>query len=315
MAQPSSELVAIARSALSKDSILSKAPATVKSYGDFSTLTGGVIGEFKDWCEAGPGVEVRGVTTPADKKPYSVVGSPGTVFVYFDQHLSRRKKLRSNGSVKLNAHGASVPIEKDTLNQQSKALMLFHQYCISHGTLPVDTPTPNFDKALTAFKRRMSRNKAALGRRTYKPRGAAVIAPEYTSEQHIQMSRYGLFDGAPGGSSRGARLARINHVMADGMVLRYDDRRLFGWADLCLKTAPAEEGPMVCKVLCATVDDDKTNDEGAWRTAAAMRHTTDPTVCSAFALALEMFMQFEVERVAVPNNLREKRERETTRDE
>ena len=35
------------------------------------------------------------------------------------------------------------------------------------------------------------------------------------------------------------------------------------YADAAVETAPAEEGPMECKILCFGLDEDKTNDSGA----------------------------------------------------
>ncbi|KAJ1448445.1 hypothetical protein M885DRAFT_143061 [Pelagophyceae sp. CCMP2097] len=147
---------------------------------------------------------------------------------------------------------------------------------------------PNFDGALTDIKQRLAKRTTEVRKKLYLPRGAATDQGDYTTAQHLQMSRYGLTDGA-----RRTCKSRLHHVLAHAMVLRWDDRVDFRLADMFVKTAPEKEGPMECKLLTIAFDNDKGNAQGAWRQAVAMRHVDDPTQCTHFAVALEMFEQFE----------------------
>lgn len=60
---------------------------TKQQYGNMATLKGAVMGEIAAWCRAGPSVDVRGVTTSEEKKPYAVLALHDTILMYFQEHL------------------------------------------------------------------------------------------------------------------------------------------------------------------------------------------------------------------------------------
>ncbi|KAJ1444721.1 hypothetical protein M885DRAFT_503062, partial [Pelagophyceae sp. CCMP2097] len=177
-APPSSMLAASARRHVSVAAILAKEKATVMSYGDFMKLgdggANGVVGEFKAWCDAGPGEQVRRVTTSQEKLPYPVLASRDTTVLYFKEHMLHRKKLLSNGEVSKNAFGATEPIIRSTLDRHAKALTLLFRFQVAQGQLPADAPAPNDGGALTDIKQRLSKSTATTRKKNYLPRGKAT---------------------------------------------------------------------------------------------------------------------------------------------
>jgi hypothetical protein len=292
-AAPSPTRVQAARRNLSKEKTTSTRHGTKRQYGNFETLKGGVIGEFADWCCAGSGEVVRGVLTLASKKAYEVVALQGTVLMYFDEHLKHRKKLTSAGTVRK----ANEPIDRGTYDQHAKALVSFHTYCVSQQLIDKDEPPPNGGGALTEVKNLVSKKKAATRAENYGGRGKAAIRKDYDKDQHRQMCRFGVADDAarPARSpSKVGQRVHLHHIMAHTCAVRFDDREQLRYADMCLDTAPEEEGPMKCEILCFGLDHDKTNADGCWRLAGAMRHVKNPFECLHCALALSLHHDFQV---------------------
>jgi hypothetical protein len=296
---PSPTRVAATRRELSTEKNASIRDGTKKQYGDFQTLKGGAINEFADWCRAGPGEVVRGVTTGPSKKVYEVLGLESTILMYFQEHLKHRSKLTPRGKVR----DIVEPIDSVTYVQQGKALVSFHKYCLNQQLIDKDEPAPNCCQALTDAKAVASKKRAATRASHYGDRGKAVIRKDYTSEQHRQMCRYGLADDAPKPARSAVQVGQrthLHHTMAHNTAVRYDDREQIRYADICLDTAPNEEGPMTCEILCFGLDHDKTNDDGCWRLAGAMRHVDDPFKCLHSALALSLHHDFQIACVLPP---------------
>jgi hypothetical protein len=295
-AAPSPTRVLAARRNLATNKNAATRDGTKLQYGDFVTLMGGVVGEYADYCRAGPGEVVRGVTTGPSKKAYEVLPLQGTVLMYFEEHLKHRKKLTSRGVVRK----VVEPIDCVTYTQHGKALVSFHKYCINQGLIDEDEPAPNCGAALTDIKEVVSKKKAANRATHYGARGKAVIRKDYNTDQHRQMCRYGFADDAAKPARSAVRVGQrvhLHHTMAHTTAVRYDDREQIRYADMCLDTAPVEEGPMPCEILCFGLDHDKTNADGCWRLAGAFRHVNDPFKCLQGALAFSLHHDFQVARV------------------
>jgi Centromere DNA-binding protein complex CBF3 subunit, domain 2 len=93
-------------------------------------------------------------------------------------------------------------------------------------------------------------------------------------------------------SLENARLCHTHHTLAHNMVLRFDDRMKILWSDFCTMDAPSQFGTE--KLLVCVMDHRKTNKDGSFEAAYAMRHLHNPTRCSWFAFAHELYSQCEL---------------------
>jgi len=73
-------------------------PNTKAAYGDVQFGTKGPPKEWFEWCCLGPNVVFHGVKTPITKIQYNPLVTPEKVTQYFNEHLSTRALMNSNGN-------------------------------------------------------------------------------------------------------------------------------------------------------------------------------------------------------------------------
>jgi len=73
-------------------------PNTKAAYGDVQFGTKGPPEEWFEWCCLGPNVVFHGVKTPITKIQYNPLVKPEKVTQYFNEHLSTRALMNSNGN-------------------------------------------------------------------------------------------------------------------------------------------------------------------------------------------------------------------------
>jgi hypothetical protein len=114
---------------------------------------------------------------------------------------------------------------------------LFHKYCVAQGKVGAGEPSPNTDSILTEIKQLVGKRKAKTRAANYEPRGKAALRQDYSSDQHLQLRRYGLADDAPKPLRSPKSLGpvmRLRHAMAHNVAARYDDLEQLRYA--CLDT-------------------------------------------------------------------------------
>ena len=132
---------------------------------------------------------------------------------------------------------------------------------MAQGKIAAEEPSPNTDSAITEIKKLVGKKKAATRAENYEPRGKAAMRQDYSKDQHLQMSRYGLADDAAKPRRFPKRLGsevHFHHAMAHNAAARYDDRAQLRYACLeapvCLERCACRETP-VCleRALCKRV--------------------------------------------------------------
>lgn len=269
----------------------------------------GYVREFAFWCRAGPNEVFNGVMTHPKKQRYKVPRAPDViVYEYLKDHFLLRKQYNKRSK----QYTINKPHSTSALKNVVKALCKLYRYqCASWPEGPKDFekivgPIPCADSGiLSSLIEKYIKDAAEQRRANHAPRGLGSLCTEgYTEKQNQQMCEFGLTNHSLRHHSfsymteANVRSIHTHHVLSSNLALRFDDRQKLEWSQLCTQPSSDRTKETGIPLACFVLEKRKNNQSRQKCPVYSHRHLDDPTKCSFFALALELFGQTHMDGLA-----------------
>jgi len=245
-----------------------------------SRAYGAWIGEYMAWCKAKAGTWLNGVLMGEDKIEYSsTLPLTDQVVVFVKNYVTVRPK-RCGG--KKGGIRKGTKLDNESVYMAIKAIVDNYQTARASPDqqtrrLMKDQEHPRNNDTISSIMDQHKREKSARNKKMYVDRGknrADFIG--YTVEQHAEICRLALFDGANrwDKTKKGYRYALVpwfSHIFRHTMALRGDSLRKCQFPDFCVLPGPPDEGTQTCQLLAFVHDNGKNNPNGHADFSATMR--------------------------------------------